>query len=1064
MNAPAGLNQLSFPEASRFWREIRSGLFLGLTSIDLAAPLPVVSRTFPAICLSVVLDGLALDDGGPVQAGFCPDERWVSATGESLPTAMTILPERPVRVVELLVTPTWIAAEEADDPVVAAMARAMEGPVRIRRLPLTADLRDLCWSALRPALPGRFARLHEEAVALQMLGVLAAHFRPQEGEEALPALSPRAVERINRLCREIDLAPGREGTAALARRFGIGETTLRREFRQAHGRSLRDYIAEKRMLAGRNAILSGGMTVAQAAWAAGYDHAPNFTAAFTRHFGYPPASLKNHARRLPARISTHRRILTEIINLFLRRISLRRRRSALRPGSLARESGGLRMRGDRPGWAALAGVGLALGVAPGIARAEGEPILLEEIVISAQKRPQDLAEIPASVSLVEGGDLSPAGARREDEFSRLPNLDARQVTARLYTSFVAIRGVGSALIESDPAVGLTLDGISLGSSQAFSGSLLDVDRIEVMRGPQGTLYGRNALGGAINVVSNRPDPEVSEGRFSLGFGSEGRREVQATANAPLGGGWAARGALSANDWDSERRSSITGGDLGGGETGHGRLGFAGPLSEKVDFYGFVDLERQKLTGESFGMPIADWRAGSGLVALDDPSRISSDSDLLGAALTWRLENGDRIETQTGWQESRAKVSGNGFPQGYFAGYDAMFAPYLPGFRYRSGNPFDGSYRQISKEIRYLHEGGRLDWVLGFYGEAAKADRAYGATSSFTGGEMALGSRGVTKTSSLSIFADGDLRLSDRWSLFGGLRLGHDRKTFDYAFSADATAQALGFAAPFEPAFSDRFSKTYATPRLGFSYQAAPETLLWASVSSGYKSGGFNAGFVGAGDAGHYEPERLTAWEIGFRSEAMDRRLRLDGAVFLNDWRDQQVQAFDASTGATPILNAPKSRSMGAELSARLDLDNGLGLRGALGYVDATYEDFPNAPAPGGVGSLDVSGRTQQFVSGRTASLGLDYAWAMAGDWSGRADLTWRWNSGYWFDASNTIRQPAFALLDASASFGNGRYEVTLWGKNLTDEDYLTAAGDLGGGLLATPGEGRSFGVNLTAKF
>ena len=296
---PAAFNAAAFPDdQSRRWRELRKGLFFGLTVMDLDAALPVVSCTFPAICLSVVLDGIAIDDGGAVQAGFCPDELWVSATGEYLPTAMTIRPDRPVRVVELLVMPDWIAGQSADDPVIAAMAQAMAGPVRIRRLPLAPGLRDLCWSAIRPPMRGQFARLHREAVALQMLGVLAGHFQPQAEGEALPALSPRARDRVRDLCRLIDAMPGRDSIATLARQMAVSETTLRREFRMVHGQPLRDYITEKRLLAGRNAILRDGMTVAQAAWEAGYDHAPNFTAAFTRHFGYPPASLKNHARRM----------------------------------------------------------------------------------------------------------------------------------------------------------------------------------------------------------------------------------------------------------------------------------------------------------------------------------------------------------------------------------------------------------------------------------------------------------------------------------------------------------------------------------------------------------------------------------------------------------------------------------------------------------------------------------------------------------------------------------------------------------------------------------------------
>lgn len=716
------------------------------------------------------------------------------------------------------------------------------------------------------------------------------------------------------------------------------------------------------------------------------------------------------------------------------------------------------------GLAATTGAGMAQTVPAEVRDADGA-VVLQEVVIFAQKRLQTLGEIAASLTLVGGDETGASTPRRENVLAGLPNLTAQPVTAKLYTTFLAIRGVGSALIESDPSVGMNIDGVSLGSSQSYSGTLLDVDRVEVLRGPQGTLYGRNTLGGTVNIVSNRPDATERGGHVALGFGSDARREGEAVVNTPLGdSGWALRGALSAADWDGARTSSISGEDLGGGESRHGRISLSGPLGDTVEFHGFIDMERQDLPGEMFGMPLADWQAGRDTVAIDDASHISSDSDIVSAALTWNLGNGDRIEAQTAWQQSKVTAAGNGFPVGYFAAYDAAFGAVLPGFRYRSDNPFDGTTRQLSQELRYVHEGDRFNWVAGLYAETAHADRAYGATSAFTGGEMVLGSRGVTDTRSLSAFADGTWQVNDRLSVFGGLRAGHDRKRFDYTFHADTFAQMAGLAAAFEPSFSDEFSESYVTPRLGLSYQINPDTLAWASVSGGYKSGGFNAGFVGLGDAGHYEAEKLTAWELGFRSTTMEGQLELEGALFYNDWRDQQVQGFNPATGTTPILNAPESRSAGAELAARVNLDNGFSLRGALGYTDATYKDFTNAPAPGGMGVNDASGNQQQFVSRRSASFGVGYEWAMAQGWTGRADLNWTLRSGYWFDVNNTIRQPGYGLANATVTMGNDRYEVAIWGRNLTDERFVTAASDLGGGMLVSPGEERTVGVNLRMKF
>lgn len=703
------------------------------------------------------------------------------------------------------------------------------------------------------------------------------------------------------------------------------------------------------------------------------------------------------------------------------------------------------------------------------AQEDVEATLLKPIIITAQKRAVESKDVPASVAVKSGETLVlQKTKRRDDAIAAEPNAQTGAVTAKLYTSFTAIRGVGSALIESDPSVGVYIDGVGIGSAQAHSGTLLDVDRIELLRGPQGTLYGRNNIAGSVNIISNLPDPDQTSGEFGVEYGRFGTMTATGIFNTPIGdNGWAVRGALSASKTDGFLHSTINGEDLGGGKDVHGRVSIVGDLTDNLEFLGIVDIERQVLDGEMLGMPEADFLKGRRGVAIDDPTRIESDLATVSGQFTYHLDNGDKIVSITGFQKSSVDVDGNGFPLGYFAAYDALFQSLgFPNFRYRADNPFDGSYRQWSQEVRYVSEDNeRFNWVAGLYGEFSEASRTYGANSTFTGGEATLSTRGDTDTVSLSGFADGTYALTDQWKVFGGLRIGHDRKSFDYDFTANETAELLGLTGTFARGYSDRLSETYVTPRIGLQFEPMEGLNLYGGVSSGYKSGGFNSGFVGLGDEGAYDSESVTSYEVGLKSATLDDRLKVEASLFYIDWRDQQVQGFNALTGATPISNAPQSRSFGGELSVAYDINEHWTLTAGAGYADATYKEFRNARALDGSGTVDVSGNQQQFVSRFTGSAGAAYQWeAGFDDLVGKVGVNYRYRSSYYFDVQNTIRQKGYGLLDAYAGVENNRYAAYVFAKNIGDVDYRTVAANLGVGTLVSPGDPLTFGGGFKLKF
>ncbi|MPZ55175.1 MAG: TonB-dependent receptor [Rhizobiales bacterium] len=706
-----------------------------------------------------------------------------------------------------------------------------------------------------------------------------------------------------------------------------------------------------------------------------------------------------------------------------------------------------------------------------------QAVTLDEITVTAQKRPEQAGDVPISIDVWSGQRIEQGQITRRDQvLSATPNTQMGTVSGSLYTNFTAIRGVGSALIDTDPAVGLYVDGVPAGASQTYSGGLLDVDRVEILRGPQGTLYGRNNLAGSINIISNVPDPSRAYGELGAEYGRFNTLRGFGFFNTPLGNaGWAVRGAISGSRNDGYTPDVATGQTINSFQDVVGRLSIRGPINGAVEFLGSIEHERQRTFDGAF-MTDADFKSGRRSVDILNPFNGTLDTTTARAQLTARLDNGDRIVSLTSFRTNETDFKGNPFPQGYFAATNAFFQGFgVAGFQYRADNPFNGSYNQISQELRYESDRNeRFKWVAGLFAERSEGSRQYGLTNTFdpggflTGSSVTLQSKGVTDTTAVAAFADGTLALTDRWKIFGGARVGYDHKDFSYNFQSDNASFNTIFApvvAGFVPSYRASLSAPYVTPRFGIQYDLTEKLNLYASVSRGYKSGGFNTGFVAVGDEKAFDAETLWSYEAGWKGRFFDDRLSLNGSVFFMDWRNQQVQTFNVATQSTPIQNAPKSKSYGVELEARLKLDKHWSVRAGLGYVDATYVDFRNALATGTPATIDASGNRQQYISKFSGSVGVGYNWNVGYDnLVGTAEVSYQFRSGFYFDVENTIRQPGYGLLNARIGVENERYAAYLWGLNLADKRYRTTATDFGPGALVAIGAPLMVGATFKIKF
>lgn len=276
--------------------EIQKGLMLLASDIKLNAPLTMRGETFPAACLSVILDGNAEGSADVHASGFRRNEVWVSSTNDHHPTTKVVLPNRRVQTVELVVTKEWFEHRNptsVDDPVFDALRAAMESPTSLKRRSLDARLRQIAWSVLHPPENAAIAALHLESRALDLLIVLLGELSDREGQPNGARLTAGALERIMAVREKIDADPAAITTlATLASSFGMSASKLKQDFFVAFGTCTGAYVNERRLLLGHELIERHGLSVSEAAYRSGYAHPANFTAAFRRRFGYPPSAMK----------------------------------------------------------------------------------------------------------------------------------------------------------------------------------------------------------------------------------------------------------------------------------------------------------------------------------------------------------------------------------------------------------------------------------------------------------------------------------------------------------------------------------------------------------------------------------------------------------------------------------------------------------------------------------------------------------------------------------------------------------------------------------------------------
>ena len=680
---------------------------------------------------------------------------------------------------------------------------------------------------------------------------------------------------------------------------------------------------------------------------------------------------------------------------------------------------------------------------------------IADIVVTAQRRSESLQDVPLAVSALDADRIREAGFKDvEDLSSTVPNLN---ISALWGTSNpkIFMRGIGNnnfnQTAESKVAVYLDQVYLSAPSGQLFQ--MYDLDRIEVLRGPQGTLYGKNATGGAISVYSRLPGDEL-EGYARAGYGNYDAFELEGAVTVPLSSTlsarvagtwskrdgyvtdvrdgsrvndadqWAARGILR---WQPSSDVDIKLNFHGGGsDSTHNNSVHRGIFDPaQLALGNFVKLPADAIIARN-GVDILGYRDPNPDPYVNEyEGETFAKIDLFGVSLVgdFTLGNGYTLTSVTGYEHSKRHVlqEGNGAPSTIFT---------------INWGPSD--FKTYSQELRLASpDDSSFSWLIGgfVFHEKGVVNNFYNLTSvAFALGVDAFDQDYVQKTDTYAAFAQGTLELADQLNLTIGGRINHEKRTLDHTVFATDTARVSLLPGPlFDLQLEE--SWTEWSGRIALDYTIADDVLVFASVNRGFTSGGFNTGAFNdpVGAQRTFDPETVISYEAGIKSTLLDRRLRLNATAFLYDYSDLQVFTFTAG-GLQFIENASNAQIKGIEFEIQaVPIDN-LELGASLGFLKSEYRNFTRAT--GGVVE-DLSGN--RLIGAPKTQINLVGKYTVPtdiGDFWLRGDYSYTGNRFY---DERQLRELSSeggtSNLNASVGFTgpDESVEVVFWVKNLTKE-------------------------------
>jgi iron complex outermembrane receptor protein len=672
--------------------------------------------------------------------------------------------------------------------------------------------------------------------------------------------------------------------------------------------------------------------------------------------------------------------------------------------------------------------------------------MLEEVIVTAQRREQTLQSVPMAISAFSGEELAELQADNLDSLQgAVPNLNLVQGRGSNSSVNVFIRGVGQpdALQSFDPAVGIYLDDVYMSRIQGGLFKLYDIERIEVLRGPQGTLYGKNTPGGAIRLITRTPGQEF-EAQAGILAGNYDRIQAKAYISGPLSDNF----AMGLSFLHDKRSGFVTdpydGLDYNDENTTVFRLKGSWDVGDSVNVVFSLDSTKEdveltlgraeddltswELLTNTFPVrqpaPTGEWNFQS-RTSMTDAGGQEVDHNGGHVTINWDINVNTSFKSITAYRKLDSEA---------YIDIDAS--------ELEQGDVFVGlDQKQFSQEFQLLgNSGENLNWVAGLYylNEEVPSDQIAWADDFLLFGPVPISfTRTIAddlETKSYAAFGQIDWQFADRWNLGVGIRYTKEKK--DYFRTTSTFSDILGTADP-SYEFNDSDSWSDWTPTFTLDYNLNDNVRFYGRVANGFKSGGFNGRANSADDSGSFDPETVWTGEIGAKTTVAGGRLRANYALFMSKYDDFQARVSVSNPDNIadirfPVLNAAELDIKGAEVEMTWLPVDPLQLSTQIGYMKSEY-------GKGGFTGSDGVEDEPAFSPKWTARFAGTYTFDLSGGSMLNFTAAANFRDSMWLSVDNVtpLSESDYWLLDGFVSWvsGNGNWTLTAGIKNATDEVY-----------------------------
>lgn len=734
--------------------------------------------------------------------------------------------------------------------------------------------------------------------------------------------------------------------------------------------------------------------------------------------------------------------------------------------------------------------------------AQANNLAIDEIIVTARKKDESIQDVPLAVTAITDQLREGSVRRLEDIQAFAPNLFINRTPGIASGAAITIRGVAS--LESDksfePSIGVVMDGMFLGTSSGVLLDNFDIERIEVLRGPQGTLFGKNTTGGILNVIRTPVSLNERGVDLKLTAGEYGREDVSAVVQLPIIQDTLGLKLFAAKvEHDGHVRNTTRNEDVGGDDkTNYGFTALWTP-TDNFDLKVHYEIMKDKSVQGAYvnRNKVGELACTLTLIGFDPANGCEKDAN----------DGPDKTESDG------KNFSDNDYKSTIItANYDtdAFLYTYIYSNRdmdEQNMQDFDGApvhllrmnffndWEQTSHEFRLTSQfSDRVQFIAGVYDWEADFEQRWdvydlfyqlsrlgnptwapgrqgvaGYVDVFPWEDDVAGNNGQAQvTESLAVFASADWYLNDEWTLTAGFRWTEEEK--DFVGGASAPGYYPDRGEPWPGIFNPYFAKakwTETTPKVGVRYQPSDNVMYYASYSEGFKSGGFFARQANYNIDPSYEPEYVKNYEFGWKTSLLDGRMIFNGAIFRSEYDDKQESILipvDLSNVATVVRNASSLEMTGLELEVQYQLTEAWDVMATYGYLKSEYDDYLADLSGDGV-ITDNSDLVPRNTPENTFGLTTSYT-ARVGNGDLKARISYRFRDSMESESQNNPLGSLDSIhnVNANINYTINNYGISVWGRNITDEReqrWSTIGGLTSRGWWNEPA---TYGVTLSASF